>query len=132
MKTNFKQGPALELPEPLNKDFFRSSWERNIARLLYFLNISYRYEVHRFWFDGTHSYLPDFRLDSANPWNVKWLEVKGKWNKGDKTRLRLFAHFEPKETFHVLLKDEYLVLEKQYKDKIPHWECRIRKARGKK
>jgi hypothetical protein len=128
MKKHFKQGPRVDI----GPQFFRSSWEANIGRLLTHLGVQWRFEPHRFWFDGTHSYLPDFRLDSANPWDVKWLEVKGKWNPGDKVRLRLFAHFEPKETFHVLLKDEYLALEKQYKDSIPNWEGRIRKFKGKK
>ena len=44
----------------LNNQYFRSSWEANIARILNFLNIRWIYEYKRFYFnetvDGVRSY----------------------------------------------------------------------------
>lgn len=102
---------------------FRSSWERNIARLLNHLDIKWRYEPKRFYFNSyPESYLPDFFLVDDNPWDVDWLEIKGLWKKGDKRKLLLFAQEYPKESFHVISGKEYRALQKKYSKIVPNWE----------
>lgn len=50
----------------LDNQFFRSAWEANVARILNYLKIEWRYEYKRFIFDkndiGIDSYQPDFYL----------------------------------------------------------------------
>lgn len=113
-----KQGPAPDL----GPTEFRSSWERNYARILNHLGIKWVYEPQRFWLSNSMSYLPDFRLDSDNPWDAKWIEIKGLWARHDKSRLRLFISMYPKEKIKVISSSAYKKLAKQYRDIIPNWE----------
>lgn len=111
---------------------FRSSWEANFARVLNHLGIPWKYEPHRFWLTGKLSYLPDFELLGPNPWNVKWVEIKGLWNKDDKKRIKLFVQLNPSETIHVICKKEYRELGKQYKSLIKNWESSTTKKRSRR
>ena len=111
-------GPAPDLG-PIE---YRSSWERNIQRLLNHLNIGSRFEPRRFKLAPHLSYLPDFELDEPNPWNCKWLEIKGRWNFLDQRKLTLFMQLFPQEKLHTIASNEYRQLAKQYKDIISHWE----------
>jgi hypothetical protein len=111
---------------------FRSSWEANTARILNYLKIKWSYEPQRFWLSNSMSYLPDFRLESDNPWGVKWIEIKGLWNKHDRAKLRLFMTMYPKETIKIITRVEYQKLTKQYKSLIPEWEVHRGKSKKKK
>lgn len=114
-----KQGPAPDL----GKIEFRSSWERNFARILNHLGITWAYEPKRFWLGiGTMTYLPDFALLSPNPWNAKWIEIKGIWKRGDKEKIRLFLSRYKDETLKIIASKEYRKLTKQYSKLIPLWE----------
>jgi hypothetical protein len=101
---------------------FRSSWEANCARLFDYLGITWEFEPKRFYLTPTLTYLPDFKLGPGNIWNAVWLEVKGFWHKGDRSRIRLFRRMFPEEPIHVVSSTEYLELEKKYSSLIPGWE----------
>jgi hypothetical protein len=118
---NAHHGPRADIG-PME---FRSSWEANFARILNHLNVKWKFEPHRFWLTGTISYLPDFELLGPNPWNAKWIEIKGLWNRGDKKKIRLFVQLNPKESIHVIAQKEYRALAKQYKPLIKNWECSV-------
>jgi len=111
---------------------FRSAWEANFARVLNKLRIKWAYEPQRFFLSNSMSYLPDFRLDSPNPWKVKWIEIKGIWNYGDKAKLRYFMTKHPNEKLKVIARKEYMRLAKKYKDTIPEWESAAKKNKEKK
>jgi len=116
--SHFHQGPRADI----GPQEFRSGWEANTARLLTFLGIKWSYEIKRFFFPGGLSYLPDFHLESSNPWNCDWLEVKGLWRRGDKAKCKSFMIFYADQPLHVIVKQEYIQLEKKYGHLIPNWE----------
>lgn len=102
---------------------FRSSWEANIARLLSHLGLRWRFEYKRFYMKDGYNYLPDFLiLTENNPWDCKWLEVKGLWHRGDKRRMISFMNQYPEEKLHIIVGKEYRSLAKKYKSLIPNWE----------
>ncbi len=87
------------------KMFFRSKWEANVALYLDFLVRqeqikSWSYEKDVFIFDkinfGIRSYRPDFKIININNSYEYW-EVKGFINAGDKTKLKRFRKYYPKE-----------------------------------
>ena len=104
--------------------YFRSSWEANIARILNHLNIEWKYEYKRFNFseekEGVLSYQPDFYLPKYN----KWIEVKGWMDEKSKLRLKLFKKYYPTESLNLILINEeiYLLLNKQYSKIVENWE----------
>lgn len=104
--------------------YFRSSWEANIARILDYENIEWQYECNRFYFkediDGVISYQPDFYLPQFH----KWIEVKGWMDDKSKTRLSLFEKQYPEEYKNLILIDRkfYESLQKEFKDIITYWE----------
>lgn len=104
--------------------YFRSSWEANIARILNYLNIEWKYEYKRFNFseekEGVLSYQPDFYLPKYN----KWIEVKGWMDEKSKLRLKLFKKYYPTESLNLILINEeiYLLLNKQYSKIVENWE----------
>lgn len=102
---------------------FRSSWEANFARLLNHLQLRWRFEYKRFFMKNGETYLPDFLIMTEdNPWNCKWIEIKGLWHKGDKRRIISFMNEFPEETIHIVTSKEYRQLVKKYKKLIPNWE----------
>ena len=106
------------------KQYFRSAWEANIARVLNYLHIEWEYEYKRFNFEneaeGILSYQPDFYLPTIN----KWIEVKGWMDDISKKRLELFKKYYPKENENLYLIDEiiYKDIEKKYSSLIENWE----------
>lgn len=115
----YRDGPR----EDLGNTNFRSSWEANIARLLNHLEIRWKFEPKRFYFNSClDSYLPDFFLMDKNPWDTDWIEIKGLWHKGDKRKIILFNREYPKESLHVIARKEYMELKKKYSKIVPFWE----------
>lgn len=114
-----KQGKRKDLNQ-----YFRSSWEANIARYLNFHNIKWLYEFKRFDFNdeatGVLSYQPDFYLSDLDI----WIEVKGWMDDKSKQRLFLFEKYYPNENNKLVLIDskQYYIIEKRYKNIIPNWE----------
>lgn len=106
--------------------YFRSAWEANVARVLNYLNIEWKYEYKRFNFEneieGVLSYQPDFYLPTIN----KWIEVKGWMDEKSKKRLDLFKKYYPKENENLYLVDAsvYKEIEQKYSSLIKNWECK--------
>jgi len=79
------------------KQFFRSKMEANICRYYIWIKMPWQYEIREFEFKGIKRgmrfYKPDFYL----PTEDNWVEVKGWFRKNDKTKLRRFKKFYPKE-----------------------------------
>lgn len=120
--------------------FFRSSWEANIARWLTSKGITWEYEPKVFVFEkikhGTVSYCPDFESEGS------WIEIKGMLDGHSATALRRFKKFYPEEfkklkavvgrrntkadKFFQKLGVPILAyineLDKEYKTQIEHWE----------
>jgi len=133
-----------------NNLFFRSGWEANVFRLLRLDKsitlIEYEPTDFTYWQfgikKGTVSYTPDFKISYADGSYV-WIEVKGGWMKpNDKTKLRRFKKFYPKEFERLVgvtpgeasktavffkelgipIKWYYPDLNKKYKKSVPGWE----------
>ena len=104
--------------------YFRSAWEANIARILDYLHIEWKYEYKRFHFNQETekilSYQPDFYL----PQYDKWIEVKGWMDNTSKKRLELFNIYYPLESTRLILinEDIYKSLKTQYSLLIENWE----------
>jgi len=64
----------------------RSTWELFVADWLWDHDISYEYELERFWFCDKWSYLPDFYIPSLD----LWIEVKGYMRPKNKIQIKLF------------------------------------------
>jgi len=109
--------------EDLNQ-YFRSSWEANIARYLNFLHIKWEYEPKRFNFEeidsGVLSYMPDFYLSELDI----WIEVKGWMDEKSKTRFKYFEKFYPEENNKLILieRKRYNEIEKEFKYIVSNWE----------
>ncbi len=128
--------------DDLNSLYVRSGWEANVARVLNKKRKKWEYEPKTFVFNniqrGSVSYTPDFLIKGASP---MWIEVKGRMNTGDYTKLLNFKRQYPKEFAKlqgIVAKNSnaakafkrlgipilwyYGDLSKEYKDKIPMWE----------
>lgn len=108
----------------LNNQFFRSSWEANVARILNYLNIEWEYEVKRFVFEsdnkfGVDSYQPDFYLPKFNI----WIEIKGWLDEKSNIRLELFKEYYIEEYNNLIFIDQsfYNLLRYTYFN-LDYWE----------
>lgn len=140
--TNKNKRSVIGKRADLGGQFFRSGWEANVARVLNSKNIKWVYEPTVFSFlehgikRGTVSYCPDFQ------WRGTYLEVKGYLDGRGRTAIRRFKRFYPEEfeklkaivgspntqadkffkelgvPIYAYMRD----LNKQYKDKLEHWE----------
>jgi hypothetical protein len=77
--------------------YFRSSWEANIARFFNHMSWGWIYEPKRFYFDDC-SYLPDFYLPHIDT----YVEVKGYMRKKDLERINKFKQFFPELRFWLI------------------------------
>ena len=98
--------------------YFRSSWEANIARLLNFYQIPWVYELETFVL-GEISYTPDFLVA-----NRVYLEIKGKYLKNASEKIKRFQERFPDKHFIIIDSKIYRQLERVYHLTIPHWEYR--------
>lgn len=129
----------------LNGKYFRSSWERNFARILNLwiekgILLKWEYEPHRFEFpvknkSGACShYTPDFGVSINPEWIDEvdtilnhstlnmFIEVKGYLDSTGKCKIkRMGTHF-PDTTLVVVGIKEYKRLEKEYREQIGEWE----------
>lgn len=97
--------------------FFRCTWEANIARILKFNEFKYEYEPKKFDLGELGTYRPDFYL----PEKDLYIEVKGyNWNNSLEKALKF------KETNNLLLIEEkdYKQLAYSYSQFIPNWEIK--------
>lgn len=104
---------------------FRSAWEANIARLLNYKNIKWKYEPYFVnlkspsYIKGNKliNYLPDFELEDKTI-----IEVKGFWDNRSKLNVSQFMQQHPEEKYLVIDTDIYRCINQKYKDIIPYWE----------
>lgn len=97
--------------------YFYSRWEANIARLFNYLNIKWKYQPKTFDLIS-QNYTPDFYLPDKNI----YIEVKNFLWKYSQIRDDKFRKIYPDIKLHLLLKEEYLKLEKNYSQFIKNWE----------
>ncbi len=69
---------------------------------------------------GGQRYTPDFYLPDCNT----YVEVKNFWSAYSLERDQKFRANYPKIKLEVILKEDYLKLEKEYAHAIPEWEYR--------
>lgn len=104
------EAPAVQQPrtvrvgkrDDLNDLYLRSSWEANIGRILNKEKKIWEYEPKTFMFKniqrGSVSYTPDFYVKNYEGRNKHiWIEVKGRMNSGDYTKLLNFKRQYPNE-----------------------------------
>lgn len=111
-----KAGVRKDISDTL---YFYSRWEANIARLFIHFKIKWVFQPKTFDLEG-QSYTPDFYL----PKDDLYIEVKNFLWKYSKERDEKFRKLYPALNLKLLLKDEYLELERQYAHVIPNWEYR--------
>lgn len=100
-----------------NSIYFYSRWEANIARLYNYLGTAWVYAPSSFDIGG-QMYTPDFYL----PVSDTYLEIKNFWGEYSRIRDMKFRRIYPNLRLNVILKEEYLELEKRYAHLIPNWE----------
>jgi len=92
-----KQGVALDLPPPNNAIIFRSTWERNFARVLTLEGRDWTYERLVFTFPTAkrkpRSYIPDFYVAETD---TIW-EIKGYLSPMDRVKIKRFKSNYPEE-----------------------------------
>lgn len=116
--------------EDLGGQYFRSSWEANIARYLNFLKDKgeidrWEYEPDTFWFEkirrGVRSYRPDFKIWDTPDSEPYYWEVKGyDYARGITARKRM-AKYYPKVKLVVIDEVAYRAI-KKWRALIPGWE----------
>ncbi|RJQ44385.1 MAG: DUF1064 domain-containing protein [Gaiellales bacterium] len=125
--------------EDLGDIYFRSTWEANYARYLVFLSkhgkvVEWQYEPEIFRFPNVKrnpiSYTPDFKVTYADG-RVEWVEVKGFWDSGSRSKWKRMAKFYPEIRITVIGKEEYKAIAK-WKALIPGWEEPEREKREAK
>ena len=100
-----------------NEIYFYSRWEANIARLFNYLGIRWQHQPKIFNL-VSQNYTPDFYL----PDDDIYIEVKNFLWKYSKIRDRKFRKLYPDIKLTLLLKKDYLELEKKYSNLIKNWE----------
>jgi hypothetical protein len=97
--------------------YFYSRWEANFARILNFSNIDWIYQARTFDLKG-HTYTPDFYLPDYDV----WIEIKNFLSEYSKNRDEKFRELYPKLKLILILKEDYLKLQKKFALKIKKWE----------
>lgn len=109
-------------------NFFRSSWESNIAAYFEMLKNNgqikeWEYETDTFWFDkikrGVRSYKPDFKITN-NDGSQYFVEVKGWMDSKSKTKLNRMRIYHPSVKIELLDSKRYNEI-KKYSTNIPNW-----------
>lgn len=111
------RGKAGIRPDISPTIYFYSRWEANIARLYNYLDVKWKFAPKSFDIGG-QMYTPDFFLLKTDT----YVEVKNFWGTYSKQRDTKFRKAYPDIALEVILKDEYLKLEKCYAHHIPSWE----------
>lgn len=69
---------------------------------------------------GPWVYVIDYQI-LENDGSVSYVEVKGRWNSGDKTKIKRFKK-HVSENVEVVMKPEMEIIKKELSEEIPHWE----------
>ncbi|MDD4990407.1 MAG: hypothetical protein PHW31_03800 [Candidatus Pacebacteria bacterium] len=99
--------------------YFYSRWEANFARLLNFFNIKWEYQSKTFDLI-IQKYTPDFYLPECKT----YIEIKNFLWTYSAIRDKKFRELYPETRLILLLKENYLILEKQYGKNVSNWEFR--------
>jgi len=99
------------------KLYFFSRWEANYARILNFEGTKWVFQPRVFKLK-TQNYTPDFYL----PKTSEYIEIKNYLSDYSRNRDEEFRELYPKTKLKLILKKDYLKLQKKYSDKIEHWE----------
>lgn len=97
--------------------YFFSRWEANYARLLNYLGVKWIHQPKTFQLKSQR-YTPDFYLPKLDT----YIEVKNYLSDYSKNRDRQFREMYPELKLVLILKEEYLALQKEYAPKIKEWE----------
>lgn len=100
-----------------NEFYFYSRWEANFARILNLLNIPWQYQCKTFDIGG-HMYTPDFYLPDSDT----WIEIKNFLSDYSRERDENFRKRYPDLELMLILRDDYLELQKEFAPKIDKWE----------
>lgn len=105
------------------KQYFRSTWEANIARILNHLGIQWNYEYKRFFFNEPINHVLSYQPDFYLPQFDIWIEVKGWMDEKSKIRLESFKNEFPDENKKLMIiqEVEYNNLSKKY-SWLENWE----------
>ncbi len=123
---NWKAGRS----DDLGDTYFRSSWERNYARYLNFLQKrkeikGWEFEKDIFWFDkikrGTVSYKPDFKVELPNG-KIEYHEVKGWMDKTSLLKIKRMAKYHPHIKLIIVDQEAYKSIAKFGKVYSKFWE----------
>lgn len=109
-----KSGIRPDISPSIN---FYSRWEANFARAMNFLEVDWMFQPKRFDIGG-QMYTPDFFLPEFDV----WIEIKNFLSDYSRQRDDKFHLTHPAEALIMILKDDYLRLEKSYASHIPLWE----------
>lgn len=109
-----KSGVRIDIDQNI---IFYSTWEANVARVFNLVGLNWEYAPTIFDL-GKHTYRPDFYL----PEYKIYVEVKNFMGDYSKKRDALFRHKFPDLQLELIMKDDYLELEANYKALIENWE----------
>ena len=100
-----------------NSIYFYSRWEANVARLFDYLSIKWIHQPKSFNLIS-QTYTPDFYLSDYD----LYIEVKNFMGNYSKLRDEKFRKIYPNIKLELILKDDYLYLEKNFAPLISNWE----------
>lgn len=113
-------GTGIGGVRPDLNQYFRSRWEANVARILNYEELVWKYEHKSFLLirsNGTKvTYRPDFNVEGV------WWEVKGYMRPEDREKIELFKQQYCEESFILVDAIKYNQLKSRYKKLIPNWE----------
>ncbi len=95
---------------------FRSQLEKDIAKLLEGLGVSYKYESEKLGYTIEHHYTPDFVLP-----NYKYLEAKGYWSAADRRKVLAVKKQNPDIDLRMVFQSPYNKISKKSKTTYAQW-----------
>ena len=95
---------------------FRSQLEKDIAKLLEGLGVSYEYESEKLGYTIEHHYTPDFVLP-----NYTYLEAKGYWSSEDRRKIKNVLKANPEIDLRMVFQSPYNTISKKSKTTYAQW-----------
>ena len=106
-----------ELKDKHNKPIkFRSGLEKQVAKLLEGLGISYKYESEKLGYTIEHNYTPDFVLP-----NYTYIEAKGYWAPEDRRKILAVKKSNPDVDIRMVFQSPYNTISKKSKTTYAQW-----------
>ena len=95
---------------------FRSQLEKDIAKLLEGLGVSYEYESEKLGYTIEHNYTPDFVLP-----NYTYLEAKGYWSSEDRRKIKNVLKDNPEIDLRMVFQSPFNKISKKSKTTYAQW-----------